>query len=115
MKTMTLGKIENEMSSELYTETLGEIEPRSYNKLDDILKESKKITVTEEEVNEWLATCSEQELGSKWYAELHPESVIRKNHNKELADECKFKTKSKTCEYKNYWEKCAFCKKEVSR
>lgn len=40
---------------------------------------------------------------------------ITASHNKELANECKFNTISETCKYKDYWEKCAYCKKEFSR
>lgn len=83
--------------------------------VDDVIKESTKEKLTDEEVKELLSTVRESEVTPELYAELHPESVIIKEHNKELADECKFKKDSKTCEYKNYWEKCAFCKKELSR
>ncbi|MGN0929055.1 MAG: hypothetical protein ACI4N3_00240 [Alphaproteobacteria bacterium] len=40
---------------------------------------------------------------------------IRENHNRDLADECRFRTESATCKYKDYWEKCAYCSKEFSR
>ena len=76
---------------------------------------SKKEILTDEEVKQLLNSISESEVSPEFYAELHPESVIIKKHNKELAKECKFKPKSKNCEYKNYWEKCAFCKKEFSK
>ena len=83
--------------------------------LDDVIKESKKEKLTDEEVKELLSTVRSSEVSPEIYAELHPESVIIKEHNKKLANTCEFKTKAKTCAYKNYWEKCAFCKKEVSR
>ena len=72
--------------------------------VDDVIKESKKEKLTDEEVKELLSTVRESEVTPELYAELHPESVIIKEHNKELADECKFKKDSKTCEYKNYRE-----------
>lgn len=76
---------------------------------------SKKEILTDKDIKQLLNSISESEVSPEMYAELHPESVIIKKHNKELAKECKFKPKSKNCEYKNYWEKCAYCSKEFSR
>lgn len=36
-------------------------------------------------------------------------------HNKKLANECEFKSENNTCKYKDYWEKCIYCKAEFSR
>ena len=45
----------------------------------------------------------------------NPFHEMTASHNKELARECKFKSKSETCKYKDYWEKCTYCDKEFSR
>ena len=83
--------------------------------VDEVIADFGGAKISHEEAMEIISNYSESEVGPELYAELHPESVIIKEHNKKLANTCEFKTQNKTCEYKNYWEKCAFCKKELSR